>query len=110
MAGPDHVATQIEQVVDRRMRFTPNLDEDLIDVERVAEALVLSPQPPGEFRPELDAPKTNRLVADRNTPFGQQVFDISVAQIESMKQPDRVADDVGWKPVALLHVHARIVG
>ena len=33
-------------------------------------------QPPGKYRPELDTPEPNRLVADRNSPFGQQVFDI----------------------------------
>ena len=47
----------------------------------------------GILRPKLDAPKADRFVADRNTPFGEHVFDISVAEIESMIQPDGVAND-----------------
>ena len=77
------------------MLLTPDLDEPLIDVERIAATPVLSPQPPGKYRPKLDTPEPHRLVADRNTPFGQQLFDIPMAQVESMIQPDRVADDVG---------------
>ena len=89
------------------MLLTRELDEHLIDVERIAETLVFSPQSPGKYRPKLDTPEPNRLVADRNTPFGQQVFDIPMAQVESMIQPHRVADDVGRKTVALIDCHAQ---
>ena len=68
-----------------------------------------APQALGIFRPKLDAPEANRFVACDSTPFRQQVFDISMAQIEAMIQPDSVADDVGWKTVALVYVHARSV-
>ena len=43
-------------------------DEDFIDVERVAEPPMLTPQPRGEFRPKLDAPEANRFVAHGKTP------------------------------------------
>ena len=39
-------------------------------------------------------------------PLHVQIFNIPMAQIESMIQSDRVADDVGWKTVALAYVHA----
>ena len=91
------------------MLLTPDLDEHLIDVERIAETPVLSPQPPSKYRPKLDTPEPNRLVADQNTPFGQQVFDIPKAQVESMIQSDCVADDVGRKTVALLDIHAQSI-
>ena len=42
-------------------------------------------------------------------PFGEEVFDISVAQTESMVQPNGVTDDLGRKPVSLVDVHPRIV-
>ena len=61
-------------------------DEDFIDVDRVAEPPMLTPQPRGEFRPKLDAPEANRFVAHGNTPFRQQIFDIPMAQVESMIQ------------------------
>ena len=75
--------------------FPADPDEDFIDVERVAEPPMPTPQPRGEFRPKLDAPEANRLVAHANTPFRQQFFDIPMAQIESMMQPDRV-DNVNF--------------
>ena len=92
------------------MLFAPDLEEDLVDIERVAESPMLATQPLGKSRPELDAPKANRLVADGDTPLGQQIFDIPMAQIESMIQPDRIADDVGWKTVTLVQIHATSIG
>ena len=41
------------------MLFAPELEEDLVDMERVAEAPMLATQPIGKFSPELDAPKAN---------------------------------------------------
>ncbi|MFT4520445.1 MAG: hypothetical protein ACI9JM_002848 [Halioglobus sp.] len=49
--------------------------EDFINVEGVAEASVLSFQPPGIQRTELDAPKANRFAANTNAPFGLEIFD-----------------------------------
>ena len=66
------------------MLLAPDLHKDLIDVERIAETPVFSPQPLGKFRPELDAPKANRLVAHGDTPLRQQILNIPMAQIESM--------------------------
>ena len=64
--------------------LAPDLDEDLIDIKRVAETSMLAAQAPSKLRPKLDVPKADRLAADDNAPFGQQVFYVSVAQIESM--------------------------
>ena len=89
--------------------FTSDLYEDFIDKECVSIARVLAAQAPGNLRPKLDAPEADRFTADGNTPFGEEVFDISVAQTESMAQPNGVTDDLGWKPVSLVDVHPRIV-
>ena len=38
-----------------------------------------------------------------------QVFNIPVAKIETKVKPDSVANDVGWKPVAFICIHSRII-
>ena len=88
----------------------PDLCKNLVVGERVVKTLMLAPQPSGKFWPELVTLEANRLVAYSNASFRQQVFDVSTAQNESMIQPNGVADDVGWKMVTLVDVHARIIG
>ena len=90
------------------MLFTSDLDEDLIDNECVSIARVLAAQALGNLRPKRDAPEADRFTADGNTPFGEEVFDISVAQTESMVQPIGVTDDLGRKPVSVVNVHPRM--
>ena len=89
--------------------FTSDLDEDFIDKERVSIARVLAALALGNLKPKLDAPEADRFTADGNTPFGEEVFDISVAQTESMVQPNGVTDDPRRKPVSLVDVHPQIV-
>ena len=47
--------------------------------------------------------------ADSDTSLGQSIFDITVAQIEWIVEPDCVGDDVGWESVALLDLHSAIL-
>jgi hypothetical protein len=51
--------------------LAPNLHEDFINEKSVAVALVLSPVSPGIPGAKLDAPKTNRLMADGDPSLGQ---------------------------------------
>ena len=81
---------------------TSDLDEDFIDKECVSIARVLAAQALGNLRPKLDAPEADRFTADGNTPFGEEVFDVSVARTESMVQPIGVTDYLGRKPVSLV--------
>ena len=48
-------------------------------------------------------------VADSDTSFSEQIFDISVAEIESIVQPNYVADDVWWESVAFVCIHPPIL-
>jgi hypothetical protein len=41
--------------------------------------------------------------------LGQKIFDISVAQVESVIEPDCVGDDVRWESVALVSIHGPIL-
>jgi len=56
-----------------------DLHEDLIDVERIAVASVSLFESTSIPSPKLDAPESDRLVADINSSFGEQVFDITIA-------------------------------
>ena len=49
---------------------------------------------------EAQAPLANGLVADHDTPRGQDQFDLSQAQAEAVIQPDRLVDDFSRKTEA----------
>jgi len=86
-----------------------DLHEDLIDVERIAVATVSLFESTSVSSAKLDTPESNGFVADANASFGEQVFDISMAEIESMVEPNRVTDDVGRKSVTLISIHHQII-
>jgi len=60
---------------------------------------VLTPELPGVSGSKLDAPKANGFIADSNSAFSQEIFDIAVAEIESIVQPYGVLDNSGWKSI-----------
>ena len=57
---------------------------------------MLSFQPADIYGGELDTPLPNRFSADCETSLGKEIFDIEVAEIETIVEPDSIADDVGW--------------
>ena len=52
------------------------------------------------FRPELNAPQSDRFVRNRDASLSEQLFDVSKAHAESVVEPDGVADDFRWKSIA----------
>src|ERR1051325_833219 len=56
--------------------------------------------PVGERLAELQGPLPHTLVADDDAAGGQHLLDHAQAERESEIQPNRIADDLGWKPVA----------
>ena len=91
------------------MLLAVDLDEDFIDVESVAVASVLSFQSACINGSEFDAPEADRFSADSDAAFSQKIFDISVAQIESIVEPDCVTDDIGRESMALICAHGLIL-
>ncbi len=83
--------------------------EDCIDVKRIAIATVLSLQASGMNSSKFDAPEADGLSAESDAPFGEAGLDIAVAEIESVVQPDCVADDIGRESVALIASHLPIL-
>ncbi len=66
-------------------------DDNFINVESVAVASVLSFQTAGINCSELDAPKRDGFSAHGDTPFGEWIFDISMAQVEAIVEPNGVS-------------------
>jgi len=58
---------------------------------------------------KFDASKPDRLMADGDTAFSEEIFFIAVAWVESVVHPDGVADDIGWESVSLVGSHRKSV-
>ena len=72
--------------------FALNFHEYFIYIESVTIAPVISAKSFREFGAELRAPKPDSLIAHRNTTLGQQILDISMTQIDSVLEPNGVAN------------------
>ena len=91
------------------MLLAIDLYEDFSDVEGIAITTVLSLQSASINRAEFDAPEANCFSADCNAPFGEQVFNIAVTQVESTVEPDCVTNDIWRESVPLISIHEPIL-
>jgi hypothetical protein len=87
------------------MLLAADLHKDFIDQEGVTIASMFFLHAADVQTTEFDAPKTNASTADSDTSFSEEVFDIPMAQIESVVEPDCVVDDVGRESVPLVSIH-----
>ena len=81
----------------------------LIDIERIAIALMPPFQAAAINGSEFYAPQPNCFAADRDASFSEKVFYIPVAQIEAIVQPDRVGNDLRWESVTFMSTHWQIL-
>ena len=65
-------------------------NKDFVDEEGIAIALVLSFESSSVYGTELNAPETDRFAADDDALFSEKIFNISVAQVEAVVEPDSV--------------------
>ena len=91
------------------MLFAVDFDEDFTDVERVAEALVFSLQTAGINCTEFDTPQTDRFSGYSDAPFNQEIFNVSVAQVEAIVEPDSIGNDIWWESVSFIDSHQPIL-
>lgn len=91
------------------MLFSIDLHEGFIDVERITVASMTALQTPGVDGSKLDAPQSYRFTSDDYAALGQDILDISVAQIESIVQPGGVGNDIWWESVAPMGIHSPIL-
>ena len=83
--------------------------EDFINEKGIATAQVFSFQSSSVQRAEFDAPKADRFTSDCNAAFGQEIFDIPVAEIESVVEPDGIGNYVKRESVTLIDTHSSIL-
>jgi hypothetical protein len=81
------------------LQISVDLQEHLIEVPDVAWPRPALAQLGGEISPEAETPAADALVADDNTPLGQDQLDVAQAQAEQVVEPDGVLDDLDWEAV-----------
>jgi hypothetical protein len=86
------------------MLLAIDFDEHLVDVESIAITTVLTLQSAGIYCAKFYAPETDRFSGYCNASLGQQVFNISVAEIESIVDPDCVGNDIWWETMTFICV------
>jgi hypothetical protein len=86
-----------------------DLDEHLVYVERVAVSSVRPLQSSRVYSSEFDTPKSDGLSADGDATLSQQIFDVTVAQIETIVEPDSITDDVRREPVTFICIQEPIL-
>jgi hypothetical protein len=84
------------------------LHEDFVDVEGVTESSVSLLQSTRVFGSELGAPAADRFPGDYDPTLSQQIFDIPVAQVEAIVEPDSVGNDTRRESVAFVGIHRPI--
>ena len=83
--------------------------EDLVNEECVTVISVLSFQSSSVEAAEFDAPEADRFSRHNDAPLGQQIFNISMAEVKTIVEPDSVGNDIGREPVTFVCIHALIV-
>lgn len=61
------------------------------------------------FYAKLITPQSDRLIADGNAPFCQQILDITVAEIKFVIEPYGITNDIRWESVKLVSIHPEII-
>jgi hypothetical protein len=86
------------------MLFTVDPNEDLVQVPFVAGPRSTPTKTVRETRAKLQTPPPDTLVGDKDAALRQEQLDISKAQAEYVVEPDRVADQLGRKTMAIMWV------
>jgi hypothetical protein len=88
---------------------TVDLHEGFADSGGVAVTPELSVQSPSVKGSESDVPRADGLSANDDASFGQEIFDMSVTQIETAVVPDGIRTDIRRKTVAPAGIHQAIL-
>ena len=79
-------------------------DKDFIHVPLIPWPWPPTPQAAGETCSELLAPAPHGFVGDDGASLSQEQLNIPQAEAEHVIEPDGVADDLGWEPVAIVRI------
>jgi hypothetical protein len=70
---------------------------------------MLTPQSPCINRTKLDAPKTDSFSGYSDAAFGKEVFDIALAEIESVIEPNGIGNHIWRESVTRISIYAPIL-
>ena len=99
----------MRQYIEEKKRFAADLHEYFIDVEGIAITLVLALQSAGIKSAELDTPEAYRFSGHSDASLGKKVFNITMAEVKSVVEPDCVGDDVRRESVTFICAHPLIL-
>jgi hypothetical protein len=97
----DHVTILVDSSP-QILPLTLDSHEQFVQVPRVAQASLPSPERPGVFDTKFPTPLSDGFVADGDASLCQKIFHISEAQAESVVEPNSMADNNRWKSVAAI--------
>jgi hypothetical protein len=80
--------------------FAADLERYFVQMPLVASLYSSSTQACSEAGSELRAPLADRLVADDDPAFGEEILNVTKAQMEPKVQPYSVSDDLGQEALA----------
>ena len=86
------------------MLLAIDLNADLIDVERLTKTTMSPFERSIVSSAKLNTPESNGFVADSDATLCEQVFNTTVAYVESMVEPDGVTDNVVWRPMTPISI------
>ena len=95
----DHIAVLVDGTPEI-LTLALDVDEELVQVPRISQSPFSPLQRPGILGADLPAPVADRFVGYGDSALRQEILDVSEAQVKPVIQPDGVADDLGWEPVA----------
>jgi hypothetical protein len=84
------------------MSFAIDFYENLIDMPLITRLTSSLTQLSGLFFTKLQAPSSNRFVADNDTPFSQQQFHITITEGKTKIEPDTMLYNLDGKTTTLI--------
>ncbi len=97
----DHVPVLIHGTL-QILPLTVDGHEDFVQEPCISESTLSSSQTPYILETELPAPAAECLVGHDDSSFGQQIFNISETDTESVVEPDGMTDDFAWISVPMI--------
>ena len=83
--------------------------EDFINVEGITIAGMPPLQLPSVQRAKFDTPKAYSFTADGYPAFSEQIFDVTVTQVEAIVEPDGIGNDIWRESAAFVGIHPPIL-
>src|SRR6266498_5669488 len=81
---------------------TTNTKRHLVEMPFVARSSSAPTQLVNEGGSELSAPAADGFITDLDAALGQEILDVTQAEVETVVEPDGVGDDFSWEAVTAI--------